>query len=121
MNTSYGPTDVAVNLVAMRRDQSFIESDMEDEAINNLILEYECKSEGTTIREMDESASDEEKQAYAEVINQIPVDYNEDHEELMRILQCGKDAITIDEAMGLEPWDDKLILEELTNLDGDDE
>lgn len=114
----YTPSEAAVNLVAIRRDMEFIESDINDEAINNMILAYECKHDGTTIEEMDESECDEEKRAYAEVVDQIPVDYNEEHEQLMRILQCKNDTITIDEAMGLEGWDD-VILKELTNLEDD--
>lgn len=118
---NYTPTNVAIAVASMRRDSAFIEADLEDEAINNKILAYECKMEGTTIEEMDANASDDEKRAFEEVIEQIPIDPNDDHEQLMRIMQHKGSSMSIDEAMGISTYNEDAVLEELTNFENFEE
>ena len=113
----YKPTDVAIGLAAMQRDQEFIKADIADDAVNDKIFRFECAENGTTVEKAEMARSDFEKREYRNTIERIPVDPNSDHESLMRILQSNKSEMTIDEAMGLEPWDDDVILEELLDLD----
>lgn len=112
-------TEAAIELANMKFDQAFIKEEYDDNEVDKKIFEYECMAEdGITYSERESQMIPEEMQAYDEVVDQIPVDRNIQHEAVLRILQCKKDTISLEEAMGIAiPWDDSAIVEELTNLE----
>ena len=90
--------DIATERASMMRDVEYIRENVEDSAMQETILLYEC-SGGEPCLESD-IISREEKKEICEAIENIP-DGSDEEEEIERILSSEKEALTLDEVMGI--------------------
>ena len=110
----YRPTEIAVTLARINRDAAFIQADIADDKINDRLLDYECRSTGTTVDELDTANPSEQKELEA-AINQISVDPNDEYEQVMKMVQENKPKMSIDDVMGVAADNEEAVLEELMN------
>lgn len=108
----YRPTEIAVKLASINRDAAFIQADIADDKINERLLDYDCSRIGTTVDELDTADPSEQKEIEA-AIEQIPIDPNDEYEQVMRIVQENNPKMSIDDVMGLSADDEAEVLEEL--------
>lgn len=115
------PTDIAMELAGMERDAEFIRAEIEDDKINDAVLGYDCDSVGSTIDELDAKATPEEEKELEDTIAQIPIDPNDEYEQVMELVKTDKPKVSIDELMGIgDDAEDEEIVRELANVANED-
>lgn len=100
-------TNIAMERAAFMRDAEYIMENVADAETQDSILMYECGGESGICLESD-IISSEEKEEINQALDQMPDNSTDAEEEIQRIVTSDKDALSLDEVMGItaEPASD---------------